>query len=99
MLATLPSHQRRDVAALQLTWATKLTDEKSWLCWVEGSAKAVSLYERFGFEKMDEIVSICVTGEGKEMGHVTTCMLRLPEGGKGEGRVEEGKEQEDKQAV
>ncbi|KAH9218108.1 hypothetical protein DL95DRAFT_361076 [Leptodontidium sp. 2 PMI_412] len=75
MLATLPSHQRRGVAALQLGWATELADEKRLTCWVEGSAVAVPLYRKFGFDVKDTIVSQC-SGLDGEISYVSTCMLR-----------------------
>ncbi|KAL5325712.1 hypothetical protein ACEPPN_006842 [Leptodophora sp. 'Broadleaf-Isolate-01'] len=75
MLATLPSHQRRGVAALQLGWATDLADEKRLTCWVEGSAVAVPLYRKFGFDVKDTIVSQC-SGLDGEIPYVSTCMLR-----------------------
>ncbi|KAH7416838.1 hypothetical protein BKA64DRAFT_656345 [Cadophora sp. MPI-SDFR-AT-0126] len=77
MLATLPSYQRRGVAAIQLTWATELADEKGLWCWVEGSVVAVPLYRRFGFEVQDEIVSQC-RGIAADGPYITTCMARHP---------------------
>lgn len=77
MLATLPSYQRRGVAALQLAWATELADQKRLTCWVEGSVVAVPLYRKFGFEVQDEIVSQC-RGEDGEKPYVSTCMMRKP---------------------
>ncbi|PVH81203.1 hypothetical protein DL98DRAFT_559951 [Cadophora sp. DSE1049] len=77
MLATLPSYQRRGVAAIQLAWATELADEKGLTCWVEGSVVAVPLYRKFGFKVQDEIVSQChgIDGYGP---YISTCMMRHP---------------------
>jgi GNAT superfamily N-acetyltransferase len=73
MLATLPSYQRRGIAAIQLAWATDLADEKRLTCWVEGSAVAVPLYRKFGFEVKDTIVSQC-SGLDGEIPYVSSCM-------------------------
>ncbi|KAH7322017.1 hypothetical protein BKA65DRAFT_437506 [Rhexocercosporidium sp. MPI-PUGE-AT-0058] len=73
MLATLPSYQRMGVAAIQLAWATELADEKRLPCRVEGSAVAVPLYRKFGFEVKDTIVSQC-SGLDGEIPYVSSCM-------------------------
>ncbi|KAH7336224.1 hypothetical protein BKA65DRAFT_29898 [Rhexocercosporidium sp. MPI-PUGE-AT-0058] len=77
-LAVLPSHQRRGVGALQLTWATELADEKGLTCWLQGSPAAVALYRKFGYELKGEIVSMCHDINGVEAPHVSTLMMRLP---------------------
>ncbi|KAK0118678.1 hypothetical protein ONS96_011765 [Cadophora gregata f. sp. sojae] len=77
MLATLPSYQRKGVAALQLAWATELADKNDLTCWVEGSAVAVPLYRKFGFEVKETIVSQCRGLDG-EIAYVSTCMMREP---------------------
>lgn len=76
MLGTLPSHQRRGAASLQLAWATKLADREGLLLYTESSVVAKPVYEKFGMEPVAEIVSDLLDGGT----YTTTCLLRKPKG-------------------
>ncbi|KAI1866348.1 uncharacterized protein JN550_007736 [Neoarthrinium moseri] len=77
MMGTLASHRRRGAAGLQLRWATDLADREGLACWTEASPAGLPVYEAFGFETKDAVVSKLAESIGGGL-YTSTCVLREP---------------------
>lgn len=76
MLVVRPSHQRRGIGSMHLTWGAEQADKLGGLpLYLESSPMGRRLYERHGFEQVCELPSDArAHGHEKDLPHV--CMLR-----------------------
>ena len=76
-MVTLPTHERRGAASLQLSWGLAIADEHALTCWVEASPIAAPLYKKFGFEVKDMVECHLDEHVGGGM-YKTACLMRAP---------------------
>lgn len=75
MLAVRPSHHRRGIGGMHLSWGDEKADELGLPLYLEASPMGRPLYERHGYEKvMDLPCDARGHGHPKDLPHV--CMLR-----------------------
>lgn len=55
-LSTLPEHHRRGAGSMLMKWGTEQSDKLGIVGRLEASAAGAPLYERFGYETVDEVV-------------------------------------------
>lgn len=60
-VSTDPSYRGRGLAALLIDWGVKAADELGWECYLDGTAKAVPLYQRWGFQGLKEQDPECIS--------------------------------------
>ncbi|KAI0144352.1 hypothetical protein GGR57DRAFT_332995 [Xylariaceae sp. FL1272] len=72
VLATSPAHQRRGAASLMLEWATGFADQNELVCVTIASTKGLPLYQKFGFEVVDNIAMLMIDGST----YISTCIVR-----------------------
>ncbi|KAH7348522.1 acyl-CoA N-acyltransferase [Rhexocercosporidium sp. MPI-PUGE-AT-0058] len=53
-ISTLPEYRKRGLASKLIDWGLNAADELGWECYLDGAARAVALYERYGFVAMPE---------------------------------------------
>lgn len=78
-LSTFPSHQRRGAATLLVTWPFEQADREGIVCYLTSQAdgQGVKLYERLGFQKVDEC-HVDLTMCGLEGMYTHVAMVREP---------------------
>ncbi|KAH7412839.1 acyl-CoA N-acyltransferase [Cadophora sp. MPI-SDFR-AT-0126] len=60
-VSTDPNFRGRGLAALLIDWGVKAADELGWECYLDGTAKAVPLYQRWGFEGLKDQDPECIS--------------------------------------
>ncbi|KAK0127305.1 tRNA (adenine(58)-N(1))-methyltransferase non-catalytic subunit trm6 [Cadophora gregata f. sp. sojae] len=60
-VSTDPAYRGRGLASLLLDWGVKAADEVGWECYLDGTAKAVPLYQRYGFVGLKEQDPECIS--------------------------------------
>ena len=74
---TVPEYRRRGAATASVRWGVALADRRGLPICLWGSPRGSSIYEKFGFEKLDPIRAR-VEGDDAEI--VRDVMVRMPRG-------------------
>lgn len=77
MLGTLASYRCRGAASLHLAWAAEIADREGLACWTESSPMALPLYQKFGYEIQDTVVSQIDEAAGGGT-YTSSAVLREP---------------------
>ncbi|KAI9736230.1 MAG: hypothetical protein M1834_001116 [Cirrosporium novae-zelandiae] len=69
LLVTLNAHQGRGAGSMLVKWGAERADQEGLEAWLEASEKGLRLYERFGWQKVTEVVTLGGS-------YIESCMRR-----------------------